>query len=481
VPRDPVDVRLVQVTIPAGKREAVLETLDDQGLDYVVTDEVSGREFTAVAYVPLPTNAVEEVLDTLREAGIERDAYTVVLNAETVVSERFEALEERYAEEKDEDRIAREELEARAKELAPSVGTYVIMTIVSVVIATAGLLLDSPSVVVGSMVIAPLIGPAMATTVGTVLDDRDLFVRGLKLQLVGFALAIVTAAAFALVVRHVHLVPPGIDVLAIGEINERVAPDFLSLVIALGAGVAGAMSLRSGVSASLVGVMIAVALVPPAAAVGIGIAWAEPSLVVGSSVLVAVNALSINLAALATFWYGGYRPEQWFRLDEARSATVTRVLALGAVLVILSAFLGGVTYVSYQSAEVEQSISADVESVVENRGATVVEVSFVDDDRLLTRPFDPEPERVVVTVGVESGTSYPGLADRIRRRIGDDGGPAVAVRFVEIQTAGNDADVGLPAGMVAPYSSNGRSGSYPIASTAASRTASTFSSSVTLM
>jgi uncharacterized hydrophobic protein (TIGR00341 family) len=474
-------VRLVQVTIPAGKREGILETLDDQELDYVVTDEVSGREYTAVAYVPLPTNAVEEVLETLREAGIERDAYTVVLNAETVVSERFEALEERYAEEKDEDRIAREELEARAEDLAPSAPSYAIMTVVSVVIATAGLLLDSPSVVVGSMVIAPLIGPAMATTVGTVLDERDLFVRGLKLQVLGFALAIVTAAAFATLVRYVHLVPPGIDVLAIGEISERLAPDFLSLVIALGAGVAGALSLRSGVSASLVGVMIAVALVPPAAAVGVGIAWGEPALVVGSGILVAVNAISINLAALATFWYGGYRPEQWFQLDEARTATISRVLVLAVVLLVLSAFLVGVTYASYRGAEVEQSITSDVETVVESAGATVVGVSFVDDDRPLVRPFDPEPERVIVTVGVESGESYPDLADRIRRRVSDNGAPTVEVRFVEVQTAGENAAVAPTGEIVADYSSNGRPGSYPVASMAASRTPSTFSPSVTLM
>jgi uncharacterized hydrophobic protein (TIGR00341 family) len=474
-------VRLVQVTIPAGKREAVLDTLDDQGIDYVLTDEVSGREYTAVAYVPLPTNAVEDVLDTLRDAGIERDAYTVVLNAETVVSERFEALEERYAEEKDEDRIAREELEARAEELAPSVRTYAIMTVVSVVIATAGLLLDSPSVVVGSMVIAPLIGPAMATTVGTVLDDRDLFLRGLKLQVLGFSLAIVTAALFALFVRYVHLVPPGIEILAIEEIGERVTPDFLSLAIALGAGVAGALSLRSGVSASLVGVMIAVALVPPAAAVGIGIAWGAPTVIVGSGVLVLVNAISINLAALATFWYGGYRPERWFRLDEARTATLYRVLALVLSLLVLSAFLGSVTYASYRSAEVEQSITGDVETVVENSGATVVGVSFVNDESLLARPFDPQPERVIVTVGVDPDATYPDLAARIRRRVTDDGGPTVEVRFVEVQTAETVAGVDSSVERVSGYSSKGSSGSYPIASTAASRTASTLSSSATLM
>ncbi|MFW5903439.1 MAG: DUF389 domain-containing protein, partial [Halolamina sp.] len=183
-------------------------------------------------------------------------------------------------------------------------------------------------------------------------------------------------------------------------------------MIALGAGVAGAMSLRSGVSASLVGVTIAVALVPPAAAVGIGVAWWEPAIVVGSGVLVAVNAISITLAALATFWYSGYRPERWFRLDEARSATLYRVLALAAVSLVRSAFLVGVTYASCQTAEVEQSITEDVETVVENSGATVVAISFVDDESPLVRPFDPSPERVIVTVGVEDGTTRPGLAER---------------------------------------------------------------------
>ena len=140
-------MRLVQVTIPAGKREAVLELLDDEGIDYVVTDETSGREYTAVAYFPLPTNAVEPILESLREAGLKREAYTVVLSAETVLSEKFEALEEEYDEREDsEERIARQELEARAKELAPSLPIYLVMTVVSAVIATAGESSNRPAV-----------------------------------------------------------------------------------------------------------------------------------------------------------------------------------------------------------------------------------------------------------------------------------------------------------------------------------------------
>ncbi|MDR9380730.1 MAG: DUF389 domain-containing protein, partial [Natronomonas sp.] len=195
-------MRLVQVTIPTGKRQTVLRLLDEEGIDYVVTDETSGRGYTAVAYFPLPTSAVEPVLEQLRNVGLEREAYTVVISAETVESERFEALTEEYAgKEENEERIARQELESRAEELAAALPTYIIMTVVSAVIATAGLLLDSPATVVGSMVIAPLIGPAMAAAVGSVIDDGELFRRGVGLQLFGVVLAVASATVFAMFVK----------------------------------------------------------------------------------------------------------------------------------------------------------------------------------------------------------------------------------------------------------------------------------------
>jgi len=79
-------VRLVQLTVPTGKRETILETLDEREIDYVVTDETGSREYTAVIYFPLPDAAVEPVLDEIQAAGVDEDAYTVVVDAETVVS-----------------------------------------------------------------------------------------------------------------------------------------------------------------------------------------------------------------------------------------------------------------------------------------------------------------------------------------------------------------------------------------------------------
>jgi uncharacterized hydrophobic protein (TIGR00341 family) len=436
-------VRLVQVTIPTGKRETVLELLDDEGIDYVVTDESSGREYTAVAYFPLPTNAVEPVLETLREAGLEREAYTVVLKAETVESDRFDALTEAYAEkEESEERIARQELESRAEELASALPTYVIMTVVSAVIATAGLLLDSPATVVGSMVIAPLIGPAMSAAVGSVIDNGELFRRGIGLQVFGVALAIASATLFAAFVRVTNLVPPGLDPLSLSEVAERLSPSVLSLAVALGAGIAGAVSLMTGVSTALVGVMIAVALIPPAATVGIGIAYGEPALAVGSAVLVAVNVLSINLAALVVLWYGGYRPEQFFRHDRAKTATLKRVAVLVAAIALLSVFLGGVTYDSYQAANTEQDIREGVATELEEpeySGYELVELEVrTETEHFLLR----RPSVVVGTVGVPPDAPRGSLADGIETRLSEGYGIETDVRilYVEIERSSGGGD-----------------------------------------
>lgn len=420
-------MRLVQVTVPTGKRQAVRETLDSLEVDYQITEETGDRGVAAIVSVPLPTEAVEDVLAALREIGIDENSTTVVLEAQTILSREFDALQDRYEAEtkKDPATIAREELIATVDDLAPYIWNYVVLSIISAVVATAGILLDSPAVVVGSMVIAPLIGPAMSTSVGSVVADRDIFVRGVSRQAIGFGVAIPAAAAFALFARAVNLVPPGIDLLAIEQVSGRLSPDFLSLAVALGAGVAGALSLSTGVSTALVGVMIAAALIPPTAVIGIGIAWAMPQAVVGASVLVLVNVLSINLAALVVLRYEGYQPEDWFRLSEARSDTIKRIAVLAVAILVLSVFLGATTVATYQTATFEDRTQTTVEgTLAEYDDAALLGVEFEYRQTMLYRDVD----RVVVTVGVESGIDTPtDLASTIEARLDEGNGEPVGV------------------------------------------------------
>ncbi|QRV13414.1 TIGR00341 family protein [Haloterrigena salifodinae] len=425
-------MRLVQLTVPTGKRETILEELDDRGIDYVLTDEESNRGYTAVVYFPLPDPAVEPVLDELQDVGVDEDAYTVVVDAETVVSRRFEALREEYENgDVETDRISRQELQSEADSLTPTFSVYVIMTVISAVVATAGLFLDSPAVVVGSMVIAPLIGPALGLSVGSVIDDEELFRESFRYQIIGILLAIGAAAIFALLVRVTNIVPPTLNISTVGEISERLAPDLLSLVIALGAGIAGIISIATGTAVALVGVMIAAALIPPAAAAGIAIAWGEPSAAIGATVLVLVNVLSVNLAGLLTLWWAGYRPENLFSLGETEQRVRRRVAGLAVIVLVFAVFLGAITYSSYTVSTFEENAHDEAETVLSQEEFAeyqVLEFNVVMDE---SYPFIG-PQRVVVTVGGPPGEAPPELADRLHERINQhtDEEVDVQVRYV---------------------------------------------------
>ena len=427
-------MRLVQLTVPTGKRQAILETLDERKIDYVVTDEKSSREYTAVVYFPLPDAAVEPVLDEIQETGIDEDAYTVVVDAETVVSRRFQALREEYEDgDVGSDRISRQELQAEADDLTPSLPVYVVMTVISAIVATAGLLLDSPAVVVGSMVIAPLIGPALGASVGTVVDDEELFTESVTYQIIGVVLAIGAAAIFALTARTTNIIPPGLVLSNVGEISERLAPDLLSLVIALGAGVAGVVSIATGTSVALVGVMIAAALIPPAGVAGISLAWGQPTAAIGATVLVLVNLLSVNLAGLLTLWYAGYRPENLFSLGETEQRVRKRIIGLALVVLLFAVFLGGISYASYETATFEQDVNDEVQQVLSQERYEAYELLEVDVVLDTDYPFR-NPQRVIVTIGGPPDASVPELADTLDERINAhaDGSVRVQVRYVEI-------------------------------------------------
>ncbi len=334
-------MRLIQVAIPEGKTEVIIDLLTEKGIDYVISPETSQRKYSDVVYFPIPKEGVEEVLDNLREAGLEEDGFTVVTKAEAIVAKEFEELKERYAEseEADESRVARQELKSSAENLSPSSPTYYLLLLAASIIAAAGILMDNAAIVVGSMVIAPLIGPAMTSCVGTIINDRSLFYTGVKKQVLGVLLAIVSSLAFSKLALA-FLLPANLELLSLTQIGHQLNPGFLSLVVALGSGLAGAFSLTAGINSALVGVMIAVALLPPAAAAGIGIATLNLKIASGATILLLINIVSINLAGTFTLWIQGYKPGKWYERKGAERATKSRIIILITLLLIMATFLG---------------------------------------------------------------------------------------------------------------------------------------------
>lgn len=427
-------MRLVQVLIPEGDRASVLGALDKKEIDYAVWEETGRGDFEALVSFPVPEAGVEPVLDELYAAGIREDAYTVIMPTETIVSEQIETLKNRFGGY----RISREELTARAEDLAPTTSTFFIFNIISAIIATTGLLLNSVATIIGAMVIAPLMGPAISTSVGAVFADRDMTSRGITLQITGLLSAVTAAAIFGLLLKETALLPPT-ELRSVPQITERTVPSFLSLFLALGSGVAGAISVMRSEGSALVGVAIAVALIPPAAASGLGLAWGQPEIAFAAGVLVVVNLLAINLSAHILFWAAGYQPQEKEYKDQALRTVRTHIVIVIVAIVLLSVALGTVTWASFVSGDLNYRANTEIKESFDSGQFDPlvfgsVSIDYSTDDVLLNN----QAEVTITAEHFKEGPVPPNVAQRIDGRLTRETGENIVVN-VDIIRGQNSA------------------------------------------
>lgn len=416
-------MRLAQVLVPGDHREEVLAALEELGVDHAVTDDSADPE-DAVVFFPVPTDGVEPVFDRLHERGLDRDSFTVLTKVESASSERFGNLQKRLGD-GGHSGLPRSELHWKVREITWGKLTYHVGTLISVLVAAAGLLLDSVALVVGAMVIAPQVSTAISASVGVVLADWTLFLDSVRKQVLGLGAAVLAAAGFTWLVRLYGAVPPATAITQIELVTTRLAPGLLSTLGALGAGAAGAFGFTTEQTDSLVGVMIAAAIIPAAAATGIAIAWPLPLVALGASLLLAVNLLAINVGSLLTLGVLGYTPEaaprEWLPgREQATTVAVAALLIVGTV---------GVGALTYSHMQFEQP----AKTVVQN---TVEEPRYEDLDLVQVRAefaglsSTVGPPRVTVTLSRPSNRQYPSLASDLEERIERRTDTDVDVRIV---------------------------------------------------
>ena len=320
-------MRLLEVIADAGHTDT-LSGIADQ---YEVTDywwgaaaEDGRRSFRML----VPDDKRQAVMDALQNVlAAAQDARIVVLPVDTVLPRPEEDEEAGRSR-----RLAatREELYSQIEKGARLDSNFLLLTALSTVVAAIGLIEDNVAVVVGAMVIAPLLGPNIALAFGTALGDGALTWQAFKTALAGLGLAFLLSAAIGL------LWP--VDI-ASGEILARTDVGLDGVALALASGAAAVLSLTTGLSATLVGVMVAVALLPPAATLGMLLGAGHTGLAGGAGLLLAVNVVCVILAAKLVFLTKGVRPRTWYERQKARQSTRLSVVVWLVFLLILLAII----------------------------------------------------------------------------------------------------------------------------------------------
>jgi uncharacterized hydrophobic protein (TIGR00271 family) len=177
---------------------------------------------------------------------------------------------------------------------------YVVLMLLSTVLATTGLYLNSASVIIGAMLLAPLMSPIVSLAMGVLRQDVPMMKHSISKIVLGILLALATAAVMTLLFTYKPVT---------GEMEARLSPTVLDLIVAIAAGIAGAYTKsHKEILQSLAGVAIAVALVPPLAVAGIGLGRLDPEFFGQAFLLFSTNLVGIVLAATFTFRLLGYSP-----------------------------------------------------------------------------------------------------------------------------------------------------------------------------
>lgn len=268
-------------------------------------------------------DTVQAVLDGLQTLlGAQGYAKLLVYPIDISLPKQTEEQEEKEAKATK----ARESLYTEVQKNARLDYNFLVLVMLSTVVASIGLIENNVAVVIGAMVIAPLLGPNLAFGLGTALGDLSLMKNALQTLFAGILLAMTLSVVIGIVWPFPITSP---------ELLMRTEPGLDSIALAFASGAAAALSISTGLPSVLVGVMVAVALLPPAATCGLMIGHGRFDYASGAALLLAVNVVSVNLACKLVFLFKGIQPRTWWEKEKAKKAMRLYILVWVVTLLVL--------------------------------------------------------------------------------------------------------------------------------------------------
>lgn len=330
--------RILELIAPTDSMEEAREMADEFAPIDIWTESLDG-ERSSMRFL-VDSDRTESLTDALHGRFSKSEGFRIMLYSveatlpvpeeEEETEDEPEAGKEQEQENSGTGRISREELYADVSEGSEMSRVYVGLVVLSTIVAGVGLIRDDVAVIIGAMVIAPLLGPNVSMSLAVTLGDLKLGWKSLKTNVAGLVLAILIAVVMGIMLK----VDPDT-----GQILSKSSVSLSDITIALAAGSAGVLAYTRGVPAAIVGVMVAVALLPPLVNVGLLLGSGMEQMAVGAAILTLTNLICINLAGVVTFMVQGVRPRTWWEAEKARKATRMAIAAWVFLLAVAAVII----------------------------------------------------------------------------------------------------------------------------------------------
>jgi uncharacterized hydrophobic protein (TIGR00341 family) len=336
-------LRVIEIVTPRSDKEDVKQSLEehqpDQGYVFWASPLDDGESLSF--RVVLDVEQTENVMDKMEQLFAWTDKYRIVVYPAEATLPRLDKLakekngqDEKQAEKENDagnGRISREELYADVLDTTLLSRNYLMLVLFSSLVGVIGLMRDNVAIIIGAMVLAPLLGPNVGLALATTLGDARLARESFKTLSAGIGICLAVSIATGLFF--------GITFMN-HELEIRSVTSYSDIILAIVSGAAGIISFTLGVPTSLIGVMVALSLLPPLIACGLFLGNGLFAQALGAGLLFLVNVICLNLAGVVTFLIQGVRPLSWYEKERARKAT----LRAAVIWTVLLAALAGLMY-----------------------------------------------------------------------------------------------------------------------------------------
>ena len=318
--------RLIQLVLPNNKKEQTIRIIEERDvMDY----SYSKFSQTHLKFdIIVKRERSEELLEIFqKEFSSFKGFRIIIIPIETYIPFPEEDMNNEKPEKKKHfERISREEIYAQVSEMSQLTKIYMVLVAASAFVAAIGLLNDDVAVIIGAMIIAPLLGPNIGLSLASVMGNKRFAYKAIRTNIIGF----VIAALVSIAVGMIFTVNPQNPSIVLRTDVERG-----SFFLALAAGLAGSLALTTELTSALVGVMVAVALMPPLAAFGLLMGSGNYYLAFGALLLFLVNLVGINLAATVSFVAQKIEPFEEKKAAKAKKMAKRFIAVWFLILIVL--------------------------------------------------------------------------------------------------------------------------------------------------
>lgn len=295
-------MKQLQVNTPVSNSDEVKEVLDEYSSDIFSVEADKDEKKTTVFYATVDSSDIDEITEELKSI---KDIEVGDLGIRVIKQDSL--IEKGQKTKGSSSRLSQEEVYSKAQESAGFNTPQWILMGLSSAIAAYGLMLDNIAVVIGAMMLAPVLSPMVTSSIAVTIGDTRLMKKGLMSTLGGVIIGITVSA--------VSVLPFTIEINS--TMNTIVSAGVPNLILSLFVGSAAALAFVTGYRDQIAGVAVAVALVPPLAATGIGLTLGDQLFTLNAFSIAVINLLSILISGSISLKLLGFKPSSYYKKKNA--------------------------------------------------------------------------------------------------------------------------------------------------------------------